>query len=316
MRIGLIRHGGYGDAIAATGSILGVREKYPDAVITAYVGLTVSAILNGFPALSRVQQIDIMPQPGRLFEDLAREKFWSDCDIWFDLKPVPMVYYRDQSLESEKVKHWRSSLERLHLGYIDSCRELSAFCLSQGKLISEALDIPYFCPELPRYRRTAPHSYVTLCNEAWGQAPTKTWFSGRWSEVVDHCARLGLKVCQIGEHPDSSIQGTENLTGKLTLHNAMELVAGSAFHLGIEGIWGHFCSSVGVPGIIIFGPTPAGFFGYDSNINIQSSVCGDCWWQTSDWMLKCPKGFSYEDRLCMRSVTSEMVIGAIKSINH
>jgi ADP-heptose:LPS heptosyltransferase len=174
--------------------------------------------------------------------------------------------------------------------------------------MSEALDIPLGRMKT-KFKRTT-NSYITICNEAWGEAPTKTWYQERWKKVIEfiiYHAQLDA-VFQIGEFRTETMTGCTNLTGTQNLRSACEIVAGSKFHLGIEGFWNHFCKALEIPAVIIFGPTPSSFFGYQEISNIQSEVCSNCWWQKKTWMLECPKGFSINDRPCMNDVTVERVI--------
>src|SRR6185437_6804150 len=53
------------------------------------------------------------------------------------------------------------------------------------------------------------------------------------------------------------------------------------------------------------------FFRFDSNINISSKICGDCWWSTGDWLSRCPRGLATPE--CMDMITPEHVFKEVMS---
>ncbi len=70
----------------------------------------------------------------------------------------------------------------------------------------------------------------------------------------------------------------------------------------------HIARAVKTPAVILFGPTPVSFFGYNENINIQMGDCRNCWWSNCFWFTKCPK-FRYSK--CMRAIKPRIVFDAI-----
>ena len=247
-----------------------------------------------------------MPVKGKITEDIVREKY-NQCELWFDLKPIPKVYC-DDTLKTQEMLEWENNLAPLMSGYIRSCRHLGGFGLNQVELISKVVGVEPTYPDLPEFKNPTG-DYYTLCNEAWGNAPIKTWYSKRWEEVVNS---LDKEVIQVGEYRDESIRGTTNLTGKLTFKEACNVVSKSRLHLGIEGFWNHFCVGVNVKAIILFGPTSM-FFSYPHNVNIESKDCKECWWTSGNWMNECPKGFKIDDRPCMNSISVDEVLDATKN---
>jgi len=301
MRIGFSRCGGLGDGVVATAPARSIRLKYPESFITAYL------LGSPYEIFKRNEDIDSLVEAqcrfpkGVLKEDVIKDKYpW---DLWFDLKPIPRVFVRDGiDIElPESVCYWREALSDIHLGYIDSCRELTKFGLRQIDLISQAIGVEPSKPRVYLYKREDIGNYATLCNEAWGEAPSKSY--PFWADIVE---QLDLPVDQVGEFRAETIGNCINRAGLLTFRDSCRLVAGAAFHLGIEGFWNHFCEALSVPRVIVFGPTPESFFGYDSAKNVCGD-CGDCWWKTKDWMLRCPRGFEYSQRPCMHGLQPQIL---------
>lgn len=324
MQIGFNRHGGLGDGLVATALVEGILQKYPSAVVSGYLKGSVYKVFQGFEEI-RLVEAEYSETPGVLKEESTRQRYPSD--IWFDLKPSPRVIFcpEFEHLESEQQRYWRAELEGLQTGYPESIRELEKFGKRQIPLIAEVLDIPVCKPRWKYQRNNEEYvkknpyhcstppvgSYVTLCNEAWGEAPSKTYpFFG---EVLNN---VELPIYQLGEFRGDTIPGAINLSGELSLHESCRFVSNAAFHIGIEGFFGHFCETIGISRIIFYGPTSEMFFGYDDAINIKNKDCGclNCMWMTPDWMHNCRLGYEYEKRPCCQNLQQQL-INAIEQLN-
>jgi Glycosyltransferase family 9 (heptosyltransferase) len=102
-----------------------------------------------------------------------------------------------------------------------------------------------------------------------------------------------LAVVQLGTETSEPIAAaTHNLIGRTTIKEAAALLQEARLHLDNESGLVHIASCFGVSCCVVFGPTPADYFGYPHNANIGPPVCGDCWWTTENWMDSCPRGFS------------------------
>jgi hypothetical protein len=101
-----------------------------------------------------------------------------------------------------------------------------------------------------------------------------------------------LSVVQIGTKTSVPISNVDlNLIDKTTLPQASAIIKGAICHLDNESGMVHIASCLATPCCVVFGPTPADYFGYETNINIRPQQCGDCWWITDNWMDRCPRGF-------------------------
>jgi ADP-heptose:LPS heptosyltransferase len=107
-----------------------------------------------------------------------------------------------------------------------------------------------------------------------------------------------LKIIQIGSSTSDPIPGTDlNLINKTTLQEASALLKHAVLHVDNEGGLVHLASALGTRSAVVFGPTLAGYFGYERNINIAPQTCGGCWWMEATWMSQCVKG--HEHPPCM-----------------
>lgn len=115
-----------------------------------------------------------------------------------------------------------------------------------------------------------------------------------FGKVIDLLRRelAGVVFVQIGARTSVPLPEADlDLIGKTDLPQASALIKGAVCHLDNESGMVHIASCFGVPCCVVFGPTPADFFGYAGNSNMRPKVCGGCWWITDDWMGRCPRNF-------------------------
>jgi ADP-heptose:LPS heptosyltransferase len=144
-----------------------------------------------------------------------------------------------------------------------------------------------------------PAGYVTLHN---GFDPRFFTQNDRATKCYPHfgeVARLlkqrwpGLTIVQLGTRTSERVADADlNLIGATTLPQAAGLIAHARLHIDNEGGLVHLARCLGVTCCVVFGPTPASYFGYAGNINIEPTFCGGCWWMTETWMDTCPRGFA------------------------
>jgi hypothetical protein len=105
-------------------------------------------------------------------------------------------------------------------------------------------------------------------------------------------AHPGVTFVQIGIYTSEKIETSDiNLLGKTSLSEAAGLIRGALFHIDNESGLVHLAAAMGTRSCVVFGPTPSRYFGYPTNINVEPSFCGGCWWTTETWMNHCPRGF-------------------------
>lgn len=166
--------------------------------------------------------------------------------------------------------------------------------------------------------------YVTVHNEydtgfvVSGKRATKCY--PRFGAVIAILKQQfpGILFVQLGTTTSEPIAECDvNLLNRTSLEEAAGLIAGARFHLDNESGLVHLASAVGTRCGVVFGPTPAAFFGYPGNINIEPPLCGDCWWMTRTWMDMCAKG--YGEPRCMTeqdpATVAARVSPALKSVH-
>ena len=150
---------------------------------------------------------------------------------------------------------------------------------------------------------------------------TKQWSIENWTEL---CTKIRekypeLKIVQLGAKNSRLIPNvTLSLIKKTTLEEAGEILRHARFHLDGESGLTRIAAALGVPSIVMFGPTNYEYFSLPNNINIRPNKCGNCFWFSNDWMAKCPR--QLPEPACLASITpqqimdiaNQLVIGSIK----
>lgn len=115
-----------------------------------------------------------------------------------------------------------------------------------------------------------------------------------------------LPLVQIGSPGDPSIEGARDLRGHTSTRETAAVLANAAAFVGLVGFPMHLARAVDCPSVIVYGgrerPDQSG---YSANENLYTPVeCSPCWrWQTCE-----------HDRVCLTSITNEMVIAAIERL--
>lgn len=108
-----------------------------------------------------------------------------------------------------------------------------------------------------------------------------------------------------------------DLIGKTDLEEIKCVLKQSSVHIDCEGGLVHLRHAInGGPSVVLFGPTNKDFFGYSENINLSNNpheCSSGCEWFRSNWQLVCTKTGTSES-LCMKRITSQMVIEGVKEI--
>lgn len=164
-----------------------------------------------------------------------------------------------------------------------------------------------------------------------GMRQTKMWSVRNWQDVVDGLQSKGVSVVQCGVGSEPRLRNCSHFWNS----PIMELLAflqTAPLHLAVEN------GSVRLrrlvtdnPSVVLFGPTHPDFYGLPGNVAVHTDVCRPCFWLTGDWMVACPRATETKgatdslkeiwsdslvqkgefDRVCMRSITPEMVIDEV-----
>lgn len=163
--------------------------------------------------------------------------------------------------------------------------------------------------------------YITIhdgydSNNAWVKdRATKTWGMDQWREFVYLFKSMypDVHVYQLGGKKSRVIHGADSYyVDRLSFEGSMYILQHSMCHVDGDSGLVHAANRFGVESVVMFGPTPADYFGYKSNANIHPRYCGNCFWLNEDWNERCQLGHSTPK--CMDSIDPIEVLGAVSSI--
>lgn len=161
--------------------------------------------------------------------------------------------------------------------------------------------------------------YITVSNgrdpRAGDIISTKCWPNEYWESLLKKIkdAFPNFLIIQIGTINTYKLKNADHsLLGETTLHEVTAILRGAMLHMDCDCGLVHIAHALGVPSIVLFGPSNADYVGYKSNTNISAPFCGNCWHLRQNWDICCPLG--YEKAKCMYSITPDLVFDSVNKI--
>lgn len=284
----------------AFGGVPGFREAYDEAIFDFVIGeydlaLRVSQFVIMHEQTANWRRVRESPQLARVAANLIR--FRPKIEAFVQHHP-----YLDGFLARVAVYANRTRADFLH--------HMAGIPYGGDRLGIGVAD------DEPGRRGLAP-GYITVHNGfdpefvISGSRATKCY--PHFGAVIDRLKSRypQLRFVQVGTSATSEpiAEADLNLIGLTSLPQVGALIAGALLHIDNEGGLAHLAACLGTTSCVVFGPTPADFFGYSGNINVSPSYCGGCWWINETWMSRCPRGFA-EPR-CLTEQDPESVAAAI-----
>jgi ADP-heptose:LPS heptosyltransferase len=156
-----------------------------------------------------------------------------------------------------------------------------------GRARVEALDTP-----------VAIHT-IARCSE------NKQWPLENWEALVRECPKYTF--VQVGDPKEPHVAGAHDLRG-LKLRDSLAVLKHCSAFVGIESGPALAVAALGVPAIVLFGPSSPVVSGYPTAINMHANLsCSPC--IDTLYSGHCPY-----DRACMRKITVQQVRTALHGI--
>jgi ADP-heptose:LPS heptosyltransferase len=308
--------GGIGDAILSIPTLRKLKEEgheiliysdHADAVRYFYKD---QPILKGQPPeftwclhLDSVAKFKFTERFGGFLLDSHRLLFDGQQALFKDIPVLETLVQRHPS-----HKYLLTSLAS-DLGLTAS--EFPIFSLGLGREVGGD-DIP---------RKEPAGNYITIHDgfdlnnsHAVSDRATKTWRLEGWNELVRLIRHSypEMGIIQVGSKTSRIISGTtKSLVNQTTLPEVFDTISRAKIHIDADSGLVHAATTMGVPCVTMFGPTPDSFYGHKQNVNISSreSCSGGCFHLTENWMDKCPLG--YKSPKCMDDIDAAVVMDAV-----
>ncbi len=158
--------------------------------------------------------------------------------------------------------------------------------------------------------------YITVCYGAGssleGQVQqTKVWphiYFKRLIELIKNKYPY-IKIIQVGAQNTIHIDGVDKAIIGREIELIKYVLKNAILHIDSDSGLVHLATQLGTKCVVMFGPTPAWFLGYEKNINIKPKICGECKDLIPDWYFRC---LNYDEPECMKSISPEAVFQEIE----
>lgn len=157
--------------------------------------------------------------------------------------------------------------------------------------------------------------YITF-HYGWGEISSenkkhaKVWLPEYFEELAKmiRSKRPDLCIVQIGGANELHLQGIDKALMGNNLEFVKHILKNALLHIDCEGGLVHLATQLGTKCVVLFGPTPQWYFGYEDNINISACVCPPCYYLENNFA-SCIRRLDEPE--CMRALLPEMVMEKI-----
>lgn len=211
----VIRDGGLGDAIMATGLIVELERKYPKAEISVSVS---------FPELF-------------LGYKTSRHSFFSFPVIW-----LSYTHYDFFPWTLGKPLHCRSIMAKLaglEKGF-NMPPILALDEIENADFIKKYID---------------GKSYLVIQPSAGEWFLSKNWSNACWEELVEKLSKRDISLYQIGTMENPLIKGVLDFRGQTTIYQSFLLIKHATALIGVNSFAEQVAWVFNVPSVILYGPT-------------------------------------------------------------
>src|SRR3989338_4160 len=148
-------------------------------------------------------------------------------------------------------------------------------------------------------------------------APRKMMPLHVWIDLVQLLRKEGLFVLQLGKHQDTHIKGAYSLLGVTSPAQAIGLACRCSAIVTVDNFFVHVAHLVGVPAVVVWGPTDPHVYGYPEQIHLKGSreYCQErehCLGpkHPDHYFLPCPM----EARHCLNTILPAQLTSAIENL--
>jgi ADP-heptose:LPS heptosyltransferase len=329
--------GSYGDVLQITPLLFALQKKFPGhALVLVHNDPGSQAFFVSDAAPARYVQLNANEH--RLLKKLLDERHYDllvECRyvITYTLPPHSGLSDGARAFVAaaqERQKDWQPYLEKFpfnndllwrqaaHQGL--NMSGLMAFTAGFEQYDFENLCLPVTPPPLEEIPATLPASYLVASNSAgWLSIQSSLWTKclahEKMNAILDRIRMSGIPTVLIGTSNDPGDYHVDiDLRGKTSLLQSAAVIKGASLVLAPEGGVVNMARAVKTKSVVFFGSTPAAFFGFKANVNINPHVCGGCWWTTSTYLGQCP--LLKKVPPCTDSIPNETIVEAVERDFH
>lgn len=143
---------------------------------------------------------------------------------------------------------------------------------------------------------------------------TKQWDLNRWEVLIKLLKQNypTTKIIQLGSTTSREIPGIDlQMINKTTLTDCFNVLSKSMLHIDGDSGLVHAASRLGVPCVVLWGPTDENYYGWTNNLNLTNSPCPLACHPRDGWMKSCLVG---NEKTCVDNILVSDVFKAASSI--
>ncbi len=342
MKIALFQLGWLGDSVMTVPSMWILRNRFPRARVIRVINSRMSDFFEGCPYVDEVIPFDrethkvhegmrlLMrlresgvhaffnlhtPDFDRPFRHYFRDNFFAfltrariraayvhSVDAIFVTNPVSIRDFGGERMDREMLKVVEAVVGRVCVEYRDVSFWVSEEEVRDAKRLLAEVSI------------TGEDEFFAVA--PFAKRPSKEWEAVRWGEVIRKLVgETGMKAVILGSPSDSArvekiiaaAGGTlPSLVGRTSIKQAAGVLKGARLLLSVDSGLAHLAALMGVPSVVLFGPTDVERWRPIGEKGVVEIVRGEA---------ECAPCFAYDcdDRICMESITTEAVLKAVNS---
>ena len=176
--------------------------------------------------------------------------------------------------------------------------------------------IPLDAMQGKKFEKMGLSGYITL-NYGWDKRDgsirpaAKAWPLEYFSELARMIKERfpTVSVVQTGTKDAEKIANCDQYIFGESIELIKFVLRDSMLHIDSEGGLVHIATQLGTKCVVLFGPTPVKYYGYDVNTNIVSEQCHNCCWFVAD-CISCYRGMEKPE--CMYSILPETVMKKVE----
>jgi hypothetical protein len=120
-----------------------------------------------------------------------------------------------------------------------------------------------------------PEKYITISADPDHNSKKYKYYNIVLDSIRPFLGKMNIKIIQIGSSSSGPIEGVDEIIFDLGFKQNAYIIGKSSLHIGVDGLFSHYASSIGVPIVTIFGNTFAkvaeGYWSNDENkTNIEA----------------------------------------------
>ncbi|MEW8437560.1 MAG: glycosyltransferase family 9 protein [Candidatus Thiodiazotropha taylori] len=248
--------------------------------------------------------------PIRKFNLINTNNFHS---ILFDHPAIAQIGFPSADAEILSTEYWTHKL-------FNENSNLHAYTILARMFgINDQKEMKLFVPSKVQHKNSLRPFTSDKTKIALGPtsaSPRKVMSKKKWNEVAMKLDDLGYFTILLSDDTDFFINTSYSLQGATTPLEAIEILRQCDFLIASDSFLMHAAHLVGIPSIILWGPTDPYRYGYPGNIHIRAQpLCPDrkyCLSNPTNESYKLPCKYSNNQK-CMNQIVVNDIILKLKS---